>query len=213
MLFHVQDLIAGGTDTSATTLEWAMSEVLKNPRLAKEAAEEMDRVVGRERWVEEKDIPRLPYIDAIMKETMRLHPIVPLLAPHLALQDCNVAGYDISRGTRVLINTWSIGRDPNLWDSPEEFRPERFLEKDIDVKGRSFELLPFGSGRRMCPGYDLGLKMIQSNLANMLHGFHWKLPEGMTTQDLNMEEVSGLTNPRKVPLVAVMEPRLPTHLY
>ncbi|KAL6330974.1 hypothetical protein AAG906_009402 [Vitis piasezkii] len=208
-----QDLIAGGTDTSATTLEWAMSEVLRQPNIAKKATEELDRVIGRDRWVEEKDIPQLPYIDAIVKETMRLHPIVVLLAPHLALQDCNVAGYDIRRGTRVLVNTWSIGRDPNIWDAPEEFRPERFLGKAIDVKGQSFELLPFGSGRRMCPGYSLGLKMIQSSLANMLHGFHWKLPWDMKTEELNMEEVFGLTTPRKVPLVAVMEPRLPNHLY
>ena len=213
LLFRDQDLIAGGTDTSTTILEWAMSEVLKHPSVAKKAAEELERVVGRERWVEEKDIPQLPYIDAIMKETMRLHPTAVLLAPHLALHDCNVSGYDIRRGTRVLVNTWSIGRDSSIWDSPEEFRPERFIGKEIDVKGQNFELLPFGSGGRMCPGYSLGLKMIQSKLANMLHGFYWKLPGDMKTEELNMEEIFGLTNPRKVPLVAVMEPRLPSHLY
>ncbi|RVW44029.1 Cytochrome P450 71A1 [Vitis vinifera] len=208
-----QDLIAGGTDTSATTLEWAMSEVLRQPNIANKATEELDRVIGRNRWVEEKDIPQLPYIDAIVKETMRLHPVTVLLAPHLALQDCHVAGYDIRKGTRVLINTWSIGRDPNLWDAPEEFFPERFLGKAIDVKGQNFELLPFGSGRRMCPGYSLALKMIGSSLANMLHGFHWKLPGDMKPEELNIEEVFGLTTPRKVPLVAFMEPRLPSHLY
>ena len=213
LLFHGQDLIAGGTDTSATTLEWAMSEVLRQPNIANKATEELDRVIGRNRWVEEKDIPQLPYIDAIVKETMRLHPVAVLLAPHLALQDCHVAGYDIRKGTRVLINTWSIGRDPNLWDAPEEFFPERFLGKAIDVKGQNFELLPFGSGRRMCPGYSLALKMIGSSLANMLHGFHWKLPGDMKPEELNIEEVFGLTTPRKVPLVAFMEPRLPSHLY
>uniref|UniRef100_A0A5B7BMZ4 Flavonoid 3'-monooxygenase n=1 Tax=Davidia involucrata TaxID=16924 RepID=A0A5B7BMZ4_DAVIN len=208
-----QDLIAGGTDTSATIVEWAMSELLKQPHLIKKATEELDRVIGRERWVEERDIPQLPYIDAIMKETMRLHPVAVMLAPHLALEDCNVAGYDICKGTRILINTWSIGRDPTLWDAPEEFCPERFLGKSIDVKGQSFELLPFGSGRRMCPGYNLGLKMIRSSLANLLHGFNWKLPGNMKIEDLSMEEVYGLSTPRKVPLVAVMEPRLPVHLY
>ncbi|KAJ9687926.1 hypothetical protein PVL29_013919 [Vitis rotundifolia] len=207
------DLIAGGTDTSATTMEWAMSEILRQPSIAKKATEELDRVIGRDRWVEEKDIPQLPYIDAIVKETMRLHPVAVLLAPHLALHDCNVAGYDIRKGTQVLVNAWSIGRDPNIWDAPEEFRPERFLGKAIDVEGQNFELLPFGSGRRMCVGYRLGLKMIGSSLANMLHGFHWKLPGDMKTEELNMEEVFGLTTPRKVPLVAVMEPRLPSHLY
>ena len=114
LLFHGQDLIAGGTDTSATTVEWAMSEILRQPSIAKKATEELDRVIGRDRWVDEKDIPQLPYIDAIVKETMRLHPVAVLLAPHLALHDCNVAGYDIRKGTRVLINTWSIGRDPNI---------------------------------------------------------------------------------------------------
>ncbi|TXG61666.1 hypothetical protein EZV62_013029 [Acer yangbiense] len=212
-----QDLIAGGTDTSATTMEWAMSELMKQPNLIEKATEELDRVIGRERWVEEKDIPQLPYIDAIMKETMRKHPVAVLLAPHLAQEDCNVAGYDIRKGTRVFINSWSIGRDSSFWDKPEEFRPERFLQGKVnimDVKGQSFELLPFGSGRRMCPGYSLGLKMISSSLANMLHGFHWKLPEDhMKVEDISMEEVYGLTTPRKYPLVAVMEPRLPLHLY
>ena len=213
LLFYDQDLIAGGTDTSATNLEWAMSEVLRQPRIAKKATEELDRVIGRERWVEEKDIPQLPYIDAIVKETMRLHPVAVFLAPHQAIQDCKVAGYDIRKGTQVVINTWSIGRDPNLWDSPEEFRPERFLENPVDVRGQSFELLPFGSGRRMCPGSGLGLKMILTTLATILHGFHWKLPGDMKTEDLGMEEVYGLATPRKVPLVAIMEPRLPILLY
>ncbi|GMP36940.1 hypothetical protein CsSME_00008871 [Camellia sinensis var. sinensis] len=103
---------------------------------------------------------------------MRLHPVVVLLAPHLALEDCKIAGYDIRKGTRVFINTWSMGRDPTIWDAPEKFCPERFLGKEIDMRGQSFELLPFGSGRRMCPGYSLGLKMIRSILANMLHGFN-----------------------------------------
>ncbi|XP_021276964.1 flavonoid 3'-monooxygenase-like [Herrania umbratica] len=208
-----QDLIAGGTDTSATTVEWAISELIKQPQLIKKATEELDRVIGRERWVEEKDIPQLPYTDAIMKETMRKHPVAVMLAPHLALQDCIVAGYDIRKGTTVFINTWSMGRDPSLWEEPEEFRPERFLGKNIDVKGQHFELLPFGSGRRMCPGYSLGLKMIRSSLANLLHGFNWKLPDNTNAEDLSMEEVYGLATPRKFPLVAVSEPRLPLHLY
>ncbi|CAL5375523.1 unnamed protein product [Camellia sinensis] len=209
----ILDLIAGGTDTSAITLEWAMSELLKKPDLINKATKELDRVIGRERWVEEKDFPQLPYLDAIVKETMRLHPVVVLLAPHLALEDCKVAGYDIRKGTRVFINTWSMGRDPTIWDAPEEFCPERFLGKEIDVRGQSFELLPFGSGRRMCPGYSLGLKMIRSSLANMLHGFSWKLPDNLKTEDLGMEEVFGLTTLRKTPLVAVVEPRLSGRLY
>ncbi|KAG6723157.1 hypothetical protein I3842_03G195500 [Carya illinoinensis] len=208
-----QDLIAGGTDTAAITLEWAMSELLKQPHLMKKATEELDRVIGKDRWVEEKDIPQLPYINAIMKETMRKHPVVVMMIPHLALEDCEVAGYDIRKGTRVFINTWSIGRDPSVWNSPEEFCPERFLGSSIDVKGQHFELLPFGSGRRMCPGYSLGRKMISSSLANMLHGFEWKLEDDTKPEDLGMEEIYGMTTPRKFPLVAVVKPRLPCHLY
>ncbi|KAL4284376.1 hypothetical protein GQ457_16G002390 [Hibiscus cannabinus] len=207
------DLMAGGTDTAAITVEWAISELVKQPQLIRQATEELDKVVGRERWVEEKDIPHLPYLDAIIKETLRKYPVAPLLAPHLAMEDCNVAGYDIRKGTRVFVNAWSIGRNPSPWEQSEEFRPERFLGRNIDVKGQNFELLPFGSGRRMCPGYNLGLKMVQLSMATMLQGFNWKLPDNAKVEDLNMEEACGLTSPRKFPLVSVMEPRLPFHLY
>ncbi|KAF5482096.1 hypothetical protein F2P56_002690 [Juglans regia] len=209
----IQDLIAGGTDTSASMVEWAMSELLKQPHLIKIANEELDRIIGKQKWVEEKDIPQLPFIDAIMKETMRKHPAAVLLAPHLAQEDCKVAGYDIRKGTRIFINVWGMGRDSTIWDAPREFRPERFLGKAIDVKGNDFELLPFGSGRRRCPGYSLGLKMISSTLANMLHGFEWTLPDNMKPEDLSMEEVYGLITHRKFPLVAVVKPRLEPHLY
>ncbi|KAL4296974.1 hypothetical protein GQ457_12G022000 [Hibiscus cannabinus] len=207
------DLIGGGTDTSAITVEWAISELIKQPQLMRQATEELDKVVGRNRWVEEEDIPQLPYIEAIMKETMRKHPVCVLLPPHLAMEDCHVAGYDICKGTRVFVNTWSMGRNPSLWEQPEEFRPERFIGRNVDVKGTNLELLPFGAGRRMCPGYNLGLKMIQLSIANLLHGFNWKLPEHTKAEDLSMEEAFGMTTPRKIPLVAVMEPRLPLHLY
>ncbi|KAF7846867.1 hypothetical protein BT93_L3642 [Corymbia citriodora subsp. variegata] len=144
---------------------------------------------------------------------MRLHPVAPMLVPRMAREDCTIDGYDIPKGTQVLVLVWSISRDPEIWDAPEEFRPERFLEHDIDVKGQSFELLPFGSGRRMCPGYSLGLKVIQASLANLLHGFNWKLPAGMSKEDLDMEEIFGLSTPKKIPLVTVAEPRLPDHMY
>jgi cytochrome P450 len=212
-VWHAQDLIAGGTESSAVTVEWAISELLKKPEVIAKATEELDRVIGRSRWVTEKDIPQLPYVDAIVKETMRLHPVAPLLVPRLAREDATVDGYDIPAGTRVLVSVWSIGRDPALWDAPEEFMPERFLGSKLDVKGQDYELLPFGSGRRMCPGYSLGLKVIQVSLANLLHGFTWSLPNGMTKEELSMEEIFGLSTPRKFPLEAVVEPKLPAHLY
>jgi cytochrome P450 len=139
--------------------------------------------------------------------------VVPLLVPRLAREDIQIAGYDIPKGTRVLVNASAIGRDPSIWDKPKEFCPERFIGKSVDVKGHDFELLPFGAGRRICPGYPLGLKVIQTSVANLLHEFKWKLPNNMTAKDLNMEEILGLSAPRKVPLVAVLEPRLPSELY
>lgn len=208
-----QDLIAGGTESSAVTVEWAISELLKKPEVFAKATEELDNVVGRGRWVTEKDIPHLPYVEAIVKETMRMHPVAPMLVPRLSREDASVGGYDIPAGTRVLVSVWSIGRDPTLWDAPEEFMPERFLGSKIDVKGQDFELLPFGSGRRMCPGYSLGLKVIEVSLANLLHGFAWRLPDGVKREQLSMEEIFGLSTPRKFPLEAVVEPKLPAHLY
>lgn len=208
-----QDLLAGGTESSAVTVEWAISELLKKPEIFEKATEELDRVIGQKNWVKERDIPHLPFIDAIVKETMRLHPVAPMLVPRMCREDCKVAGYDIQKGTQVLVNVWTIGRDPSLWENPSEFCPERFLGKEIDVKGHDFELLPFGAGRRMCPGYSLGLKVIQSSLANLLHGFKWRLPDGMKVDDLNMKEIFGLSTPRKIPLSTVVEPRLPLDMY
>ncbi|CAO2163132.1 unnamed protein product [Urochloa humidicola] len=208
-----QDLVVGGTDSTATTVEWAISELLRKPTIFAAATEELDRVVGRGRWITEDDVAHLPYLNAIVKETMRVHPIVPLLVPRVAREDAAVGGYDIPKGTLVLVNVWTIGRDPTLWEKPEEFTPERFVGRKIDVKGQDFELLPFGSGRRMCPGYNLGLKEVQLCLANLLHGFTWRLPEGMKKEDLSMDEVFGLSTTRKVPLEVVVEPKLPAELY
>ncbi|KAL0329320.1 UNVERIFIED_CONTAM: Trimethyltridecatetraene synthase [Sesamum radiatum] len=187
-----QNLLVGGTDTTATTLEWTIHEILRHPQTIEKAKEELDRVIGRDRWVEEKDHSQLPYIDAIIMESMRLHPIATLLAPHYAMEDCKVAGYDIAKGTAVLINTWSLGRDPNSWDSPSNSCQR---------------------GRRRCPGYALGLKVIRTTLANLLHGFELKLVGGMKPEDVSVEEVYGLTTHPKEPLTIIMEPTLPNHLY
>ncbi|CAN6170984.1 unnamed protein product [Urochloa humidicola] len=211
----IQDIIAGGTESSAVTTEWAMSELLRHPDAMAAAIGELDRVVGRERWVTERDLPGLPYIDAVVKETMRLHPVGPLLVPHHASEHTVVAGYDVPAGARVLVNVWAIARDPESWpDAPGEFRPERFLGgAGVDVRGAHFELLPFGAGRRMCPAVDLAMKLVATGVASLVQGFLWRLPEGMKPEDVSMEEHFGLSTKRKVPLVAVAEPRLPEHLY
>ncbi|CAH1422839.1 unnamed protein product [Lactuca virosa] len=141
------DMLAGGTESSTIIIEWAMAELLKNPEILEKAREELDRVIGRERWVEEKDMSDLHYIKAIVKETMRLHPVVPLLVPRRTREDCKVAGYDIPKDTIVFVSVWTIGRDQELWDKPLDFFPDRFIENDIDVKGYNSELLPFGAGK------------------------------------------------------------------
>nr|WMB80845.1 BX4 [Aphelandra squarrosa] len=209
----LQNLILGGTDTTPTSVEWILCELMKNPPIVRKAKEELNRAVGRDRWVEESDFPELPYLDAIIKETMRLHPIATFLAPHCAMEDCKVAGYDIPKGATVFINSWSLGRDPDSWDRPLEFLPERFMEKEIDIMGSNFAMLPFGAGRRRCPGYGHALKNIRAIVANLLHGFELKLPNGMKPSDVNMEEEYGLTTHPKEPLALIMEPTLPPHLY
>ncbi|EER98011.1 flavonoid 3'-monooxygenase [Sorghum bicolor] len=214
----VQDIVAGGTESSAVTIEWAMSELLRHPETMAAATAELDRVIGHGRWVNESDLPSLPYVDAVVKETMRLHPVGPLLVPHHAREDTVVAGYDVPSGARVLVNVWAIGRDPASWpDAPGAFRPERFLSggsgHGVDVRGAHFELLPFGAGRRMCPACGLAMKLVAAGVANLVHGFAWRLPDGMAPEDVSMEEQFGLSTRRKVPLVAVAEPRLPAHLY
>ncbi|KAF8650516.1 hypothetical protein HU200_063888 [Digitaria exilis] len=217
----IQDIIAGGTESSAVTIEWAMSELLRHPDAMASATDELDRVVGPYRWVTEGDLPNLPYVDAVVKETLRLHPVGPLLVPHHAREDTVVVAggnYDVPAGARVLVNAWAIARDPASWpDAPGEFRPERFLKvgaaADVDVRGAHFELLPFGAGRRICPAYDLAMKLVAAGVANLVQGFAWRLPDGVKTEDVSMEEHVGLSTRRKVPLVAVAEPRLPAHLY
>ncbi|CAL5010237.1 unnamed protein product [Urochloa decumbens] len=210
----ILELITGGTDTSSVTVEWAMSELLRKPDALVKATEELDRIVGRDRLVTEGDIPNLPYLEAVVKESMRLHPVVPMLVPRVSREDTSVDGYDIPKGTRVLVNTWAISRDPAVWgDTAEEFRPERFVRSEMDVKGQHLELLPFGSGRRMCPAHNLGLRMVQLVLANLLHGFKWRLPDGVVAEKLSMEEKFGISVSRMDQLRAIPEPRLPDHLY
>ncbi|CAL4916498.1 unnamed protein product [Urochloa decumbens] len=209
------NLLVGLPDTTSVTVEWAMSELLRHPDALAKVTEELDRVIGRERlMVTEGDIPSLPYLQAVTKETMRLHPVAPLLTPRLAREDMSVAGHDVPAGTMVFVNVWAIGRDPATWGHDAgEFRPERFVGSSVDVKGQHLELLPFGSGRRMCPGFSLGLRMVHVLLANLVHAYSWKLPDGVFREKLSMEETFGLTVPRKVRLDAVAEPRLPAHLY
>jgi len=168
----------------------------------KKAVAEIDHVVGKHRLLQESDIPNLPYLRAITKETLRLHPPVPLI-PRRSTEERKVSGYDIEANTTIFINAWSLGRDPKYWESPLEFRPERFEENQLDVRGQYFELLPFGSGRRICPGISLGLHMVHATLGALIQCFKWKGENGENLTNIDMDEGRAFNLPRANPLVCV----------
>lgn len=192
-----------GTDTITSTVEWAMAELLHNPNVMSKAKAELEQIIGKGKLVEEIDIGKLPYLQAIVKETFRLHPAAPLLLPRKAEIDLEINNYKIPKGAQVLINVWAIGRDSSLWDNPNVFSPERFLGSDIDFKGRSFELTPFGGGRRICPGLPLAIRMLFLMLGLLINCFDWKLEGGIKPEDMNMDEKFGLTLEKAQPLLVV----------
>ncbi|CAI0400395.1 unnamed protein product [Linum tenue] len=195
----------GGIDTAALTVNWAMAELLANPRLMKKAQAEVRDVVGDKNRVTEDDVEKLEYLKLVIKETLRLHPPAPLLLPRESISPLKINGYDVPPKTMIYINAWGIGRDPNHWPEPDKFLPERFEDSSLEFKGQSFEYLPFGSGRRVCPGIHMGTITVEIALANLLCCFDWKLPDGMTAEDVTMEEQSGvsLTVSKKEPLLLV----------
>ncbi|XAR70380.1 Geraniol 8-hydroxylase [Bertholletia excelsa] len=194
------DLFTAGTDTTSSTLEWTMTELFRNPKILLKAQEELQQVIGRGNPIEESDIIRLPYLNAIIKENFRLHPPAPLLLPRRVEADAEVSGFTVPRGAQVLVNVWAIGRDPCTWERPNEFMPERFLGSEVDVRGRDFELLPFGGGRRICPGLPLAQRMVHLMLASLLNSFDWRLENGVLPENLGVEEVFGLTLRKANPL-------------
>ncbi|XP_038883633.1 cytochrome P450 71AU50-like [Benincasa hispida] len=202
------DMLAAAMDTSATTIGWAMSELIKHPNVVKKLQDELEKVVGLHRMVEESDLGSLEYLEMVVKEILRLYPPAPLLIPHESLEDCTVDGFHIPKKSRVIVNAWAIGRDPSAWIDPHKFFPERFIGSQIDVKGKDFELIPFGAGRRGCPGMQLGLTMVRLLLAQLVHCFDWELPNGMLASELDMTEEFGLTCPRAQDLMVIPTFRL-----
>lgn len=199
----ILDLFIAGSDTSALTTEWAMAELLHNPSLLQRSRDELTAAIGTERPVQESDTRHLPYLQAIVKETLRLHPAVPLLLPYKSKNDAEVCGYVIPKGMQVLVNAWAIGRDPSYWEDPLSFTPERFLGSNVDYKGRDFEYIPFGAGRRICPGLPLAIRMVHLMVASLVQSFNWKLPEGMAPESLDMQEQFGVTLRKAIPLRAI----------
>jgi cytochrome P450 len=190
-------VFVAGTDTSSTTIEWAMSEMMKNPRVREKAQAELRQTFRGKKQICEIDLEKLTYLKLVIKETLRLHPPSPLLIPRECTELTKIDGYDIPKKTTVLINAWAIGRDPQYWNDAEKFIPERFDGSFIDFKGNNFEYIPFGAGRRMCPGMTFGLASVMFSLAILLYHFNWKLPNQMKPEDLDMIEHFGLTIGRK----------------
>ncbi|KAK3211907.1 hypothetical protein Dsin_016613 [Dipteronia sinensis] len=173
----------------------------------KKVQKELENVVGKDRMVEESDVDNLEYLNMVIKETFRIHPVVPFLI-HESREDCTVNGFHIPNKSRIFINTWAIGRDQNTWNDPEKFFPERFMESNIDLRGHDFELIPFGSGRRSCPGMQLGLIMVRLVLAQLMHCFNWELPDSMVATELDMTEQFGVVMSRTKHLCAIPTYRL-----
>lgn len=204
----ILDIFVGGTDTTTTMIEWTMARLMQHQEVRQKVYQELQEVVGANNTVEEFHLPKLRYLDAVMKETFRLHPALPLLVPRFSGQSCTLGGYTVPKGTTVFLNVYAIHRDPNLWDHPLEFRPERFLNDDtstFDYSGNNFQYLPFGSGRRVCAGLRLAEKMLMYLQASLLHSFEWKLPVGGV---LELSDKYGIVVKKKKPLIVIPTPRL-----
>ncbi|KAI8013503.1 Xanthotoxin 5-hydroxylase CYP82C4 [Camellia lanceoleosa] len=208
-------LILGGSDTTTATLSWAVSLLLNHPTTLKAAQKEIDMYVGHGnvRWLDESDTKNLVYLQAIIKETLRLYPPGPLSIPRESIQDCHVSGYYVPKGTRLIVNVWKLHRDPHIWTNPDEFRPERFLawQAKEDLIGQQFELLPFGAGRRSCPGSTLAYKIMHLILARLLQGFNLEMLS--RNGKVNMSEGLGLVLNKATPLEVLLIPRLSGEFY
>ncbi|PIA50063.1 hypothetical protein AQUCO_01300653v1 [Aquilegia coerulea] len=201
----LMDMVVGGTDTTSNSVEWAIAELMNKPETMKIAQAELESVVGRDNVVEESHLPKLPYLQMVMKEVLRVHPALPLLVPHCPISSCDIGGYRVPKGSRVFINAWAIHRDPTLWVNPSEFDPERFSGGKWDFSGNDFNYFPFGSGRRICAGIPMAERMFMFELATLLHSFNWKLEDGVKKIDLT--EKFGIVLKKATPLVAVPTPR------
>ncbi|KAH7331375.1 hypothetical protein KP509_20G029900 [Ceratopteris richardii] len=201
----ILDILTAGTHTTSLTLEWTMAELLRNPRCFNKVRDEVEAVMVNSKLtgplIMDEGTCKLPYLELVVKEVMRLHPVVPLLLPRISGEECKLGKYILPKDTQVFVNVWQLGRDPNLWgEEAEKFIPERFAKKEMDLKGQNFGLLPFGSGRRMCPGMRLGLSLVQMTIANLVRVFDWELPHG---QLIDMEEKRGISNGKGTPLLAI----------
>ncbi|CAI0374059.1 unnamed protein product [Linum tenue] len=193
----ILDVFIAGSDTSAIIMDWAMSEMIKNPRILLQAQSEVRRVFKLKGDVDVTQLHELYYLQSVIKETLRLHPPGPLLIPRECGEDCEIDGFQVKAKEKAIVNIWAISRDPKYWNDPEEFRPERFVDNPIDFKGSNFEFLPFGSGRRICPGIAFSMANIELSLANFLYHFDWELPSDVKIENLDMTELYGFAVRKK----------------
>ncbi|CAM8906540.1 unnamed protein product [Rhodiola kirilowii] len=203
----LMDVAVGGTDTTATLFEWTLSELLLHPQVLKAVQDELTEVVGLDDHVTEFHLPKLCYLGAVIKEAHRLHPAFPLLFPRCPSQETQVGNYTVPKGVKIFINAWAIHRDPTIWENPLEFKPERFLKSETkwDFSGKDLRYIPFGCGRRICPGLPMAERSLMYTLATFLHCFNWEVPEGVT---IELGESFGLVMKKKKPLVAIPSLRL-----
>ncbi|ERN03056.1 hypothetical protein AMTR_s00181p00052680 [Amborella trichopoda] len=199
-------MFATGTDTTFITLDWGMTELIRNPRAMKKAQDHIRSKIGHKEQIEESDLQELDYLRAVVKEIFRLHPAAPVLLPHLSMEDVKIGEYNIPAKIQFFVNVWAIGRNPKSWDNPEEFCPERFMNSLIDFKGQDYELLPFGVGRQSCPAITFGAATVELAFANLLYHFNWELPPGVRPEEFDLTEVLGITMHRKEHLVVVAKP-------
>ncbi|PKI66075.1 hypothetical protein CRG98_013570 [Punica granatum] len=211
-LFSVKkDLFAGGGESAAATLDWTVAEMIKHPRILEKAQAEVRQVFDESQGeVREEGLEKLQYMKSVLKETLRLHTPAPLLLPRVAAERCEINGFDIPKKARVIVNAWAIGRDPAYWKEPETFNPDRFLGNPIEFLGNSFEYIPFGAGRRICPGMNFGLATLEYQLAMLLYHFDWKLPHGLKNEDVDMTELFGPAVKRKHDLYLIPTPYRPS---
>uniref|UniRef100_A0A0C9RRB5 TSA: Wollemia nobilis Ref_Wollemi_Transcript_19814_1720 transcribed RNA sequence n=1 Tax=Wollemia nobilis TaxID=56998 RepID=A0A0C9RRB5_9CONI len=198
----LSDMFIAGAETTPGAIEWVMTELLRNPQTMKRVQHELDEVVGEGRRMEEADIAKLPYLQAVVKETFRLHPPLPFLERRAA-KECEIGGYVVPANTQVLVNVWGIGRDAKVWESPLEFSPDRFMDSDIDYRGQYFEMLAFGSGRRMCAGLPLAHKTVHLVVGSLLQSFDWSSSDIV----IDMTDKFGTTLHKALPLMPVPTPR------
>nr|WMP39848.1 cytochrome P450 83B1-like protein [Physalis pubescens] len=197
----IMNMLVGGTNTSAATIIWAMTSLIANPNAMKKVQEEIRESVGKKSIVSEDDVQNLPYFKAVIKETFRLYPPAPLLVPRETMRNSVLEGYEIKAKSIIYVNAWAIARDPEIWENPEKFIPERFLNSDF--QGQNFELIPFGAGRRGCPAMTVGVATVELVLSNLLYAFDWELPCGMKREDIDTHVLPGLTMHKKKPLCLV----------